>query len=98
MAWMRNPIFVSKFGRYIFRIYSISNISIVETSCYEQHLHYHTRENCLSGDMGFFLEKIALLKQVNGRTNSSIMITTNHLIYVDWFFLDMNIDDSFIVD
>src|ERR1041385_1140837 len=80
MAWIRNPIVVSQFRRYIFRIYSISSISFVETSCYEQHLHYHTRENCLSRDMGFFLEKIALLEQLSGRTNSLIMITMNHLV------------------
>src|ERR1043165_1243126 len=63
----------------VFRIHLIPNISIVETSCYEQHFHYHTREKCLSRDMGFF-EKIALLKQLSGSTNSLIMITLNHLV------------------
>src|ERR1044071_7511108 len=63
----------------VFVIYSIPNISIVETSCYEQHFHYHTREKCLSRDMGFF-EEIALLKQLSGSTNSLIMITLNHLV------------------
>jgi len=29
---------------------------------------------------GIFLEKIALLKQLSGRTNSLIMITLNHLV------------------
>ena len=51
------------------------NISIVETSCDEQHFHYHTREKCL-----IFSEKIALLKQLSGSTNSLIMITLNHLV------------------
>src|SRR3954469_4002414 len=64
----------------VFRIHLIPNISIVGTSCYEQHFHYHTREKCLSRDMGFFLRKIALLKQLSGSTNSLIMITLNHLV------------------
>src|SRR3954447_15181179 len=64
----------------VFVIYSIPNISIVETSCYEQHFRYHTREKCLSRDMGFFPEKIVLLKQLSGSTNSLIMITLNHLV------------------
>ena len=52
---------------------------MVETSCYEQHFHYHTREKCLSRDMDFF-EKITLLKQSSGSTNSLIMIMLNHLV------------------
>src|SRR3954466_7832320 len=64
----------------VFIIYSIPNISTVETSCYEQHFHYHSREKCLSRDMGFFPEKIALLKQLSGSTDRLIMITLNHLV------------------
>ena len=63
----------------VFRIHSIPNISIVETSCYEQHFHYHTRENVYHGTWDF-PEKIALLKQLSGSTNSLIMITLNHLV------------------
>src|ERR1043165_5774251 len=64
----------------VFRVHLIPNISIVETSCYEQHFHYHTREKWLSRDMGFFPEKIVLLKQLSGSTNNLIMITLNHLV------------------
>src|SRR3954471_9593987 len=76
----KNSKFLFHNFRDVFRIYSIPNISIVETSCCEQHFHYHTREKCLSRDMGFFLRKIALLKQLSGTTNSLIMITLNHLV------------------
>src|SRR3954462_8758368 len=64
----------------VFVIYSIPNISIVETSCYEQHFHYHTRENVYHGTWDFFSEKIVLLKQLSGSTNNLIMITLNHLV------------------
>ena len=79
MAWIINPnccFIISE----MYLLYSIPNISIVEISCYEQHFHYHAREKCLSRDMGFFLEKIDLLKQLSGSTNSLIMITLNHLV------------------
>src|SRR3954462_15268770 len=65
--------------RDVFVIYSIPNISIVETSCYEQHFHYHTRENVYHGTWNFS-EKIVLLKQLSGSTNNLIMITLNHLV------------------
>src|SRR3954463_1917684 len=64
----------------VFRIYSIPNISIVETSCYEQHFHYHSREKMFIMGHGIFPEKIALLKQLSASTNSLIMITLNHLV------------------
>src|ERR1043165_6928840 len=75
----KSKLLFHKFGD-VFRIQSIPNISIVETSCYEQHFHYHTREKCLSRDMGFFLRKIALLKQSSGSTNILIMISLNHMV------------------
>src|SRR3954465_11348088 len=64
----------------VFRIHLIPNISIVGTSCYEQHFRYHTREKLFVTGHGIFPEKIVLLKQLSGSTNNLIMITLNHLV------------------
>ena len=66
MAWIRNPncCFI-KFGD-VFVIYSIPNISIVETSCYEQTLPLPYPGKMFITGHGIFPEKIALLKQLSG--------------------------------
>ena len=64
----------------VFVIYSIPNISIVETSCYEQTLPLPYPGKMFIMGHGIFSEKIALLKQLSGSTNILIMITLNHLV------------------
>src|SRR3954462_4661357 len=64
----------------VFVIYSIPNISIVETSCYEQTLPPPYPRKTFVTRHGIFPEKIVLLKQLSGSTNSLIMITLNHLV------------------